>query len=78
MALLIDVEQYCVFRANQAKLSNGHNPVKCPQCQALKRVVIEVNNKTLDMIIDIFKRCKPGVLLEAKEYAEKIQALKSV
>ena len=78
MALVIDVEEFCVFKAQEAKLANGHSAKRCPQCQALRRVVIEVNNKTLDMIIEVFGHCKPGTVLPASDIARQIQGLKTV
>ncbi len=78
MALVIDVEQFCVFRANQTKLSNGHDSKRCPQCQAIRRLTIQVNNETLDMIATVFDRCKPETTLSAKEIATQIRSLKTV
>lgn len=78
MAIVIDVEQFCVFRANQAKLSNGHSAKKCPQCQALRRLTIQVNNDTLDRIEEVFRHFKPGTMLDAKAVADQVHGLKTV
>ncbi len=78
MALMINVEEFCVFRANQTKLSNGHDSKRCPQCQALRRLTIVVNNETLDMIAGVFARCKPETVIAASEIASKIEGLKTV
>lgn len=78
MPLEINVEEFCLFKANAAKLSNGHNAKRCPQCQALRRLTIIVNNETLDMIIKVFRATSPTVKLDPQEYANKIEALKTV
>lgn len=78
MALTVDVSEFCVFKANQAKLSNGHNEKRCPQCQALRRLTILVNNETLDMITKVFKATNPGVKLDPQEVAKQIEGLKTV
>jgi hypothetical protein len=78
MALVVDVEEYCVFKKMQAKLSNGHSETRCPQCRALKALTIMVNNKTLDMIGDVFNHTQPDVTFTAKEVAKHIHGLKTV
>jgi hypothetical protein len=78
MALMIDVEEYCVFKKNQEKLANGHNPKRCQQCGALRSLAISVNNKTLDMISEVYKHTKPEVVFSASDVAKHIDSLKTV
>jgi hypothetical protein len=78
MPLTINVEDFCVFKAQQEKLANGHNAKRCPQCQALRRVVILTNNETLDMIAGVFKATSPGVQLDPQDVYRQIQGLKTV
>ena len=78
MALVVTPEDFCIFKAQASKLANGHQQASCPQCQALRRLVVEVNNSTLDMIAEIFNRCKPGTTMSAEKIAAEILKLKSI
>jgi hypothetical protein len=78
MPISINVEEFCVFKAQQEKLANGHNPKRCPQCNALRRVVILTNNETLDMIANVFKATAPSVKLDPQEVYKQIEGLKTV
>lgn len=78
MALEVNVEEFCAFKANQAKLSNGHGTKRCPQCQALRRLTILVNNETLDMIIKLLRATNPSVKLDPHELAKQIEGLKTI
>ena len=78
MALMIDPTQFCLFKAREQQLSNGHDDKRCPQCKAIRAVVIKVNNETLDMIEDVYRRTQPDLHFTAKEIAESIRNLKTV
>lgn len=78
MPQTINVEEFCVFKAQQDKLANGHSAKRCPQCAALRRVVILVNNGTLDMIAEVFKSTAPNVKLDPQDVYKQIQGLKTV
>ena len=74
MALVIDVEAFCILKARVG----GHRRERCPQCKALKAIVTEVNNKTLDMISEVFKNTKPEVIFSAAQVSKHIDSLKTV
>ncbi len=78
MALVVTPEDFCIFKAQASKLANGHQQASCPQCAANRRLVIEVNNSTLDMIVQVFKRCKTGTVMTAEKIAEEIEKLNTV
>jgi phage FluMu protein Com len=78
MAMVIDPTQFCLFKKNAAKLANGHDDKRCPQCKAIRAVVIHVNNETLDMIENVFSRTEPDLHFTAKEVAQQIHNLKTV
>jgi phage FluMu protein Com len=74
MALVIDVEQFCILKARVG----GHRQEKCPQCKALKAAITDVNNQTLDMIEEVFRKTEPDLTFTAKEIAKRIHDLKTV
>jgi hypothetical protein len=74
MALVVDVEQFCILKAKVG----GHRQERCPQCKALKAIVTDVNNKTLDMISEVFDHTEPDVVFKAKDVAKMIRDLKTV
>lgn len=74
MALVIDVEEFCILKAKVG----GHRSEKCPQCKALRAIVIEVNSKTLDMVKEIFERTEPEVRWSPEELVKHINGLKIV
>lgn len=78
MALVIDPTKYCLFKAREKQLSNGHDDKRCPQCKAIRALVIHVNNETLDMIENVYKRTQPDLHFTAKEIAQSIHDLKTV
>ena len=78
MPLTIDPTQYCIFKKNEAKLSNGHDDKRCPQCKLVRALTIHVNNETLNMIEDVFKHTQPDLHFTAKEIAQHIHNLKTV
>jgi phage FluMu protein Com len=78
MALMVDPTMYCVFNINKQKLANGHDDKRCPQCKAVRALVIKVNNETLDMIENVYRRTQPDLHFTAKEIAEAIRNLKTV
>lgn len=78
MPLKIDVSSYCVFKGTEKKLANGHNDHRCPQCQALRRIVIMVNNGTLDMILDVLGKTNPELRWSPADLIKQINGLKTV
>jgi hypothetical protein len=78
MALLIDPTEYCIFKKNESKLSNGHDDKRCPQCKLVRALTVHVNNETLDMIETVYRRTQPDLHFTAKEIAESIRQLKTV
>ncbi len=73
MALVIDVEKFCILKAKVG----GHRPDKCPQCKALKAFAIEVNNSTLDLIVEKMQQVKEGEKLDAQKTVDAIIGLKT-
>lgn len=73
MAIVIDVEKFCILKARVG----GHQQDKCPQCQALKAFAIEVNNATLDLITEKMNQVKEGSKLDAKACVDAIIGLKT-
>lgn len=73
MAIVIDIEKYCILKAKVG----GHRQDKCPQCSALRSFAIEVNNKTLDMITEKLGQVKEGEKLDAKKTVDALIGLKT-
>lgn len=74
MAIVIDVERFCILKARVG----GHRQEKCPQCSALKAFAIEVNNDTLDIIVDKLNQVKEGEKLDAKKTVDALIGLKEL
>ena len=73
MALVIDVERFCILKARV----KDHQQARCPQCQALKAFAIEVNNATLDLITEKMGQVKEGEKLDARKCVDAIVGLKT-
>ncbi len=73
MAIVIDVEKFCILKARVG----GHRQDKCPQCSALKSFAIEVNNETLDMIVEKLGQVKEGEKLDAQKTVDALIGLKT-
>ena len=74
MAIVIDIERFCILKAKVG----GHRQDKCPQCAALKVFAIEVNNDTLDIIVEKMNLVKEGEKLDAKKCVDAILGLKEL
>ena len=73
MALVIDIEKFCILKARVG----GHRQDKCPQCRALKAFAIEVNNSTLDLIVEKMSQVREGEKLDAQKTVDAIVSLKT-
>jgi phage FluMu protein Com len=73
MALVIDIERFCILAARV----KAHQQDKCPQCAALKAFAIEVNNGTLDLITEKMNQVKEGEKLDAQKCVDAIIGLKT-
>ena len=75
MPIEIDVERFCIL----ASKVGGHRQARCPQCNALKAAVIEVNNLTLDSIAELLQSVaeKDGAILNPKKAIDAIIGLKT-
>lgn len=73
MALVIDIEKFCILKARVG----GHRQDRCPQCSALKALTIEVNNATLDLITEKMGQVRKGEQLDAQKTIDAITGLKS-
>ena len=73
MAVVINVEKFCILKARVG----GHRQDKCPQCSGLKLFAIEVNNKTLDMIVEKLGQVKQGDKLDAAKVVDALVGLKT-
>ena len=73
MALVINIEQYCILAARVKE----HQQARCPQCAALKAFAIEVNNGTLDLIVEKMNQVKEGEKLDAQKCVDAIVGLKT-
>lgn len=73
MALVVDIEKFCILKAR----IRGHRQDKCPQCSALKAFAIEVNNATLDLIVEKMQQVKEGEKLDAQKTVDAIIGLKT-
>lgn len=73
MAIVIDVERFCILKARV----RDHQQGRCPQCAALKAFAIEVNNSTLDMIVEKLGQVKEGEKLDAQKCVDALVGLKT-